>query len=195
MSSADKTRGRVVQAARELLESGDSAVTMGRIAHRAGVSRQLLYLHFASRADLLLAVTRAADEQVRPAAQQHRVDDAADARTALREAVALQGRIKPRIAGVAAALDRLRATDADAAAAWQEREDARYVRARDLVGRLAREDVLVVDLTVDEAARLLWSATSQRSWAELVIDGGWTTEQWTDRMTQLLERALIRFTT
>ena len=185
----------MIRAARELLESGDTDVTMGQIAHRAGVSRQLLYLHFASRADLLLAVTRAVDEQVRPAAEQHHVDAAADGRAALREAVALQGRIKPRIAGVAAALDHLRATDADAAAAWQEREDGRYARARELVGRLAREDLLVADLPVEVAARLLWSATSQRSWADLVIDGGWSTEQWTDHITQLLERALIRSTT
>lgn len=186
-----RTHQRIVQAARELLEAGDAQVTMGRIAGAAGVTRQLLYLHFSGRADLLLAVTRAVDEEVRPAAEQQRVDDAADARAALREAVALQGRIKPRLAGIAAALDRLRQTDTDAAAAWQEREDARYARGRDVVARLAEEGALFDGLGVDDAARLLWSATSQRSWTELVVDTGWTTQQWTQRMTQLLERALI----
>ncbi len=105
--------------------------------------------------------------------------------------MALQGRIKPRLAGIAAALDRLRQTDTDAAAAWQEREDARYARGRDVVARLAEEGALFDGLGVDDAARLLWSATSQRSWTELVVDTGWTTQQWTQRMTQLLERALI----
>ena len=189
VSSAEQTRVRIVAAARELLESGDTEVTMGRIARTAAVSRQLLYLHFASRADLLLAVTRAVDEQVRPTVEQQRVDGAPDGRTALREAVALQARIKPQVAAVAAALDRLRSTDADAAAAWQEREEARLGRARDVVGRLAADGQLVDGLDVEDAARLLWSVTSQRAWADLT-DSGWTTGHWAARTTQLLERAL-----
>ena len=126
---------------------------------------------------------------MRPTVEQQRVDGAPDARTALREAVALQGRIKPRIAGVAAALDRLRATDADAAAAWDEREVARLARARDVAARLAAERLLVDGLDAEDAARLLWSATSQRAWADLVASG-WSTPQWTARTTQLLELAL-----
>jgi AcrR family transcriptional regulator len=190
MSSAGATRQRIMDATRGLLENGTADVTMGRIAAAAGVSRQLLYLHFASRGELLLAVTRAVDEEVRPTTDQQRVEEAPDARTALREAVALQGRIKPRIAGVAAALDRLRASDADAARAWQEREDARHARARAVVERLAAEGLLVHGLSVDDAARLLWSVTSQHAWAELVQDTGWSTRRWTQRTTQLLERAL-----
>ena len=176
---------------RELLEPGDTDVTMGRIATAAGVTRQLLYLHFSSRADLLLAVTRAVDAEVRPAVDQQRVDEAPDARSALREAVALQGRIKPRIAGVAAALDRLRPIDPDAAAAWQEREAARLDRCHDVVQRLAAEGALPAGVSTDEAARLMWSATSQRAWAELVTEGGWTTEDWVDATTRLLERAWL----
>ena len=165
---------------------------MGRIAREAGVTRQLLYLHFAGRADLLLELTRAVDDEVRPAAQQERVDDAPDARTALRVAVALQGRIKPRIAAVAAAIDRLRRTDPDAAAAWLEREEARYGRARRVVVRAEEEGLLRAGLDPEEAARLLWSATSQRAWEELVTDSGWSTLQWVRRTTEALERALLR---
>lgn len=161
-------------------------------AQAAGVTRQLLYLHFAGRGDLLLAVTRAVDERVRSAAEQQLVDLAPDARRALVEAVALQGRIKPRIAGVAAALDRLRATDPDAAAAWREREDARYLRAVAVARRLADEGSLRDGLGVDEAGRLLWWATSQRSWSDLVTDAGWTTEQWVSTMTMSLQATLLR---
>ena len=192
MVSRATTRTRVLTAARALLEAGEADVSMGRIAREAGVTRQLLYLHFAGRADLLLELTRAVDDEVRPAAQQERVDDAPDARTALREAVALQGRIKPRIAAVAAAIDRLRRTDPDAAAAWREREEARYARARRVAGRAEEEGLLRAGLDRDEAARLLWSATSQRAWEELVTDSGWSTEQWVHRTTEALERALLR---
>jgi AcrR family transcriptional regulator len=190
--SSAHTRARILAAARGLLESGDADAAMGRIARAAGVTRQLLYLHFEGRADLLLALTRAVDEEVRPAAQQERVDAAPDGRTALREAVALQARIKPRIAAVAAAIDRLRPTDPDAAAAWREREDARFDRARQVVGRLAAEGLLRPDLPTDDAARLLWSATSLRAWTELVVESGWTAEQWVRRTAELLERSLLQ---
>jgi AcrR family transcriptional regulator len=165
---------------------------MGQIARAAGVTRQLLYLHFAGRADLLLAVTRAVDAEVRPVSEQQLVDAATDARTALREAIALQGRIKPRIAAVAAAIDRLRPTDPDAAAAWREREDARFQRARQVIVCLAEEGVLGNGWSVEDAARLLWSTTSQRAWTEMVVDSGWSTDLWVRRTTELLEGALVR---
>lgn len=189
--SSSGTRDRILAAARELLERGDTQMSMGRIAREAGVSRQLLYVHFDGRADLLLELTRAVDEEVRPAADQARVDEAPDARTALREAVALQGRIKPRIAAIAAAIDRLRASDPDAATAWRERELARYERAHAVAARLATQGVLHDGLAVDDAARLMWSATSQRAWTELVVDAGWSTDRWVARTTELLERALV----
>lgn len=56
--------------------------------------------------------------------------------------------------------------------------------------RLAAEGLLLDELDVEDAARLLWSTTSQRSWTDLVVDSGWRTQQWTEQLTQLLERAL-----
>lgn len=181
----------MLAAARTVLEAGEADVSMSRIARAAGVTRQLLYLHFEGRADLLLEVTRTVDEEVRPLAEQERVDRAPDARRALREAVALQGRIKPRIAAVAGAIDRLRRTDPDAAAAWREREEARYQRARRVVDRIVDEGLLPDGMDAVDGARLLWSATSQRAWDELVGEAGWSPERWVRRTTELLERALL----
>ena len=164
---------------------------MGRIAEAAGVTRQLLYLHFTGRADLLLEVARDLDARVRTPGAQARVDGAPDAVSALRAAISLQGRIKPRIHHVAAAIDRLRQSDADARAAWEEREAARYRRARDVVSRLDAEGSLDPAWTVPDAARLLWSVTSQHAWADLVLDGGWSTTRWVRHTTLLLERALL----
>lgn len=190
-SRGSATRRRILDAAAALLAGGDPA-PMGRIAQAAGVTRQLLYLHFTGRADLLLEVARDLDARIRTPSAQARVDGAPDGVSALRAAVALQGRIKPRIHHVAAAIDRLRASDADASAAWEEREAARYRRARDVVSRLEAEGLLDPVWTVPDAARLLWSATSQHAWADLVLDAGWSTARWVRHTTLLLERALLR---
>ena len=192
MSRSESTRRRILDAARQLLEdAGGAPVSMREIATAAGVTRQLLYLHFDSRADLLLQVSRAADLEARTPGAQNRVDAAPDAATALRRTVALQGRIKPRIHAVARAVDRLRHTDADAAGVWDERERARLDRCRAVVARLAAEGRLREGWTVRTAAQLVWSATSLRAWEELVVEQGWSTRAWVQRTTTVLEQALV----
>jgi AcrR family transcriptional regulator len=197
MSSGDPaTRASILAAARSLLEQRPGASpSMGEIAKRAGVSRQAVYLHFADRATLLLEVTRAADTAERTPDQQRLVDQAPTSRMALAEAVAVQARLKPKLHAVATALDTLRRTDPDAQAAWQERDRARLSRCIQVIHRLATEGALAPGWNVDDAAHLMWALTSQRVWEDLVLDQGWTTDQYTTHLTQLLERALLTPTT
>lgn len=190
MSNDSPTHARILSAARTLLEQGAVDVSMGDIARAAGVSRQLLYHHFDGRADLLLAMARQVDAAARPATEQAEVDRAPSAVTALARAVTLQARIKPRIAAITVAIDRLRATDEAAQAAWAEREQARLDRARGVVHRLREESLLAPGWDVDSGARLLWSMTSQRAWTELVVEAGWSSGQWADHTTVALTRAL-----
>ena len=58
---SQNTRTRILTAALKLLETGEKT-RMTDIARAAGISRQALYLHFETRADLLIAVTRHVDE-------------------------------------------------------------------------------------------------------------------------------------
>ena len=63
MADASITRTRILNACRALLESDAGAVTrMSDVAKAAGVSRQAVYLHFKTRAELLIALTRHIDE-------------------------------------------------------------------------------------------------------------------------------------
>ena len=182
----------MLTAARSLLEETPGAkVSMARIAERAGVSRQALYLHFADRTDLFLEVSRMADAAARSPARQQRVDGAPTARDALREAIALQAWLKPRLRGIATALDVLRRTDPAADAAWKEREHARLRRCEDVVRRLEAEGELAPAWDVASAARCLWAVTSQRVWDDLVVDQGWSTTRYRRYLTQLLETALL----
>lgn len=193
MSSGDPaTRWRILEAARELLEARPGAnIAMGEVAERAGVSRQALYLHFADRTDLFLEVSRLADSTARTPARQRRIDEAPTARDAFREAIALQAFLKPRLQGVATALDVLRRSDAAADAAWKEREHARLQRCEQVVQRLHDEGQLAPGWDVATASRCFWAVTSQRLWDDLVMDQGWSTAQYRSHITALLEAALL----
>jgi len=194
MSSGDPaTRRRILEAARALLEAAPGAQpSMGEVARRADVSRQALYLHFADRASLILEVSRFVDATLRTPARQRRIDEAPTARDALREAIALQAWLKPRLHGIATALDVLRRTDPAAQAAWQEREHARLGRCEQVVRRLHTEGVLADQWDIPSAARCFWAITSQRVWDDLVNDQGWSTARYRTHVTTLLESALVR---
>jgi len=193
MSSGDPaTRQRILKAARELLEASPGAtIAMGEVAKQAGVSRQALYLHFADRTALFLEVSRLADSTARTPARQRRIDEAPTARDAFREAIALQAFLKPRLKGVATALDVLRRSDPAADAAWKEREHARLQRCEQVVQRLHDDGELASGWDVPTAARCFWAVTSQRVWDDLVMDQGWSSTQYRNRITSLLENALL----
>ncbi len=194
MSSGDPaTRRRILEAARALLEANPGAdISMGQVAERAQVSRQALYLHFETRTTLFLEVSRLVDSTLRTPARQRRIDQAATARDAFYEAIALQVWLKPRLKGVATALDVLRRNDPAADAAWREREHARLERCEQVIQRLQKEGELAPEWDVTTAARCFWAVTSQRVWDDLVVDQGWSTKEYRTHITALLETALLR---
>ena len=193
MSSGDPaTRRRILEAAKALIEAKPgAAVSMREVAQLAGVSRQALYLHFADRTSLMLEVSRWADSTLRTPARQRRIDQAPSAREALREAIALQAWLKPRLKGIATALDVLRRSDSAADAAWKEREHARLERCEQVIRRLRDEGELAPRWDIPAAARCFWAVTSQRVWDDLVIDQGWSTAYYRTHITALLEAALL----
>ncbi len=192
MSKAADTRRRILEAARGLLESAPGApVAMSNIAAAAGVTRQLLYFHFENRTALLLELSRLVDAEARTPELQATIDNAADGCAALRAAVRVQAAIKPKIHAVATSLELLRPTDDAAAAACEEREDARLGRCRVVIDRLAREGLLARRWRRETAAELLWSVTSLRAWEDLVHRRGWTDQDWIRWTTATLEAALL----
>jgi AcrR family transcriptional regulator len=185
------TKTRILDAALALITKREGAnVSMARIARAARVSRQGMYLHFADRADLMLAVVRHADEKRGLAAEIRKVSEAPTGVAAMCEMVSVQARMNPGIWAIARAVDAVRRTDAAAERSWQDRLSHRLEGCRQIVARMHQEGALRPGISQETATDLLWSITSLRTWEDLVLERGWTAAQYEEGVTQLLRDAL-----
>jgi AcrR family transcriptional regulator len=187
------TRRRICEAALRLItKKGGVDVTLAQVAKAARVSRQALYLHFADRAALFVAVVQYADEQSGIPEAVLRLRDAPTALDALREITVMQMRLNPGIWPLARMLDGVRRQNDAAEESWQNRLAGRHRGCGLLVARLESEGVLRPGLSPDVATDLLWTMTSLRAWEDLVLLRGWTPEDYQARLFDALTRLLVR---
>jgi AcrR family transcriptional regulator len=187
------TRRRILEAALRLVLGRRGAdVTLADVARAAHVSRQALYLHFADRAELLLALVRYADEQRGLPAAIQRIEHAASGISALREMAAMQAKMNPTIWPLARLVDIARRHDKAAERSWRDRLGSRRDGCRAIVARLENDGALRRGLNRAVAADLLWTLTSLQTWEDLVLFRGWTAKQYQARLTALLLHVLVR---
>jgi AcrR family transcriptional regulator len=167
-------------------------VRMRDVAEEAGVSRQAVYDHFSSRAELMVATARYGDE-VRGLEERLVGYRAAGGGVERLEAfVEFWGNYIPEIYGIARAMLAARETDEAVAAAWDDRMRVVQEACRDIVGRLRRDGVLAPGWTLDEAGEMLWSLLSIGNWENLTLERGWPVSLYVDRMKELTKRAFVR---
>jgi AcrR family transcriptional regulator len=173
-------------------ERSGRGVRMRDIAGAAGVSRQAVYDHFGSRAELMVATVRYGDEVLGLDGRLRRYRAATGGAERLGAFVEFWGNYVPEIHGIARALLAARETDEAVAAAWDDRMGVVYEACRDIVGRLHRDGVLTSGWSLDEAADVLWTMLSIRSWESLVLERGWTVSRYVGLMQELTRRAFVR---
>jgi len=157
---------------------------MAQIAKAARVSRQAVYLHF--------ALARHLDEQLGLPSDIRQVIDSPTGATMLTAMVSMQAHRNPSVWAIAQALDAVRRTDAAAERAWQDRLNARLQGCRTIVARLQAEGGLKAALDESVAADLLWTITSLRMWEDLVLNRGWSPQQYQKQITRLLLETLTQ---
>ena len=191
-SKRRQTRIRILESARRLLvERGYHGVGLEEVARDAGVSRQALYLHFKSKAELLVAMAQYNDEMLgvpeilRPAREAETALEALDA------GIAAYGAIEPRIYDVASVIYAARNSDEAAEAAWQDRMAVRLDNIRRVMERLQAESLLADGWSVDEAADFVWALVSVHSYEYLVVERGWTVDQLVNRLQASLRAILV----
>jgi AcrR family transcriptional regulator len=165
---------------------------MAQIARAARVSRQAVYLHFADRAALMVALARHLDDRLGLPSEIERVAGAPTGAAMIAASVGMQARLNPAVWAVARALDAVRRTDAAAERAWQDRLSFRLDGCRAIVARLQAEKNLRAGLEPSTAADLLWTLTSLRMWEDLVLARGWSPDQYQREITRLLLETLTR---
>lgn len=192
-STESETRPRILKATWQLMEQQHGrGVRMSDVAKAAGVSRQAVYLHFNSRAELLVATARYVDE-VRGLDERLRNYRAATSGVdKLETYVEFWGNYIPEVYGVAKGLLAARETDKAAAAAWEDRMRAVHTGCRNIIEALERDGMLNPGWTTEEATDLLWSILSIRNWEHLTIECGWTTDQYVARTQELAKRAFVQ---
>ena len=187
MSNADGTRIRILENAWELArDRGIGAVTMREIAAAAGVSRQLVYVHFSSRAGLLVAMSRHQDRRsgfrarVATTRQMPPVEGLAALIGAWHEYF-------PTILSVVEELEAALLTSGEGAEAWRDRMfDLREAF------RLAVERVeLAPGWTVETAADWAWARCQPTNWRHLVGERGWDPADYARRTSDSILAELV----
>jgi AcrR family transcriptional regulator len=183
-----RTAAALLRAARELIEQdGFAALTMAAVAERAKVSRRAVYLHFATRTELLAALYRSLGETEDLAGSLQAVWDCPDAVTALTEWAAHIARSHPRILGVIRAVERARYGDPDAAELWQTAQGNWLKGCRRLMRWLADEGRLGPTWTVNTAADMMWALMSIDVLDRLLNERRWSRRRVTEHLANLFQ--------
>ena len=176
-SSRPDTRTAILTAARELFEEqGYHGAALDAIAKRAGFSRQAIYLHFASKAELLTALhERIYETDVAPALARHPVWTASTALDGLDALIAVDAEVASKVWRIHEALVVARRHHTEVDETLRPREADRYGELLRLGRWLKKEGELPPRMRVGTFADIMWGLTSLGTFQNLVIERGWST--------------------
>lgn len=187
-----ETRTRILEATiRVMEESGGRGVRMGDIAKESKISRQAVYLHFASRTELLIAATLYRGDLLDVEGRLVPSRAAATGVERLQLYIEFWGNFVPEIYGVAKALMMAQDTDEAAAAAWRDRMWAMRDGCRAVIDALHADGTLAPEWTKPKAIDALWTLLLVPNWEHLTIECGWSTKQYTKWMQTLARRSFV----
>ena len=196
---ARQTRRRILAAAQSLfVEQGYAATTMQQIADRADVAWQTVYAVFGNKPAILAAVfdvAVAGDDEPIPLLERpfvRAIAEAPEPREKARLFAAHMRRSGERTAAVLSALEAGAAGDADVAVLWAKLQAQRLDGMTQAATLLANQRALRPELSVAQAADVLWTLTGPWLYRSLVTDRGWTLDQYETWMAETLDALLMR---
>ena len=190
-TSGRSTRERILDAAIGLFAEQGPEITLETIAGEADVSRQTVYVHFGSRTGLILALVQHLDTHGPLPDLIDQVVEAPTALAALGAVARLHTEYSPVAYPVARVFMTTRHLDPALEVAWEDRMQARRGLYREVVERLANEELLADAWTTEAATEVVFAITSWQLWEQLVVDGGWSKDDYRSRLEIILRRVLV----
>ena len=182
MSSGGRpeTRTQILEAARAMFEElGYNGAGLGAIAKMAGVSRQAIYLHFPSKAELLTALhLHIFATDVVPALERYPITDAMTAMDALDATIAVDVEVASKVWRIHEALATARRQHPEVEETLRPREEDHYGELLSLGRRLKREGALPPKLRIGRFADMLWGLVNVGTYRSLVIERGWSLDDY-----------------
>lgn len=183
---ARRTQRSIVEAATSLfLRDGFVTTTMSAIAAEAGVAVQTLYLSFRSKTAILVAafdVAIAGDDDPTPLLERgwmRQVLEQPKGPRALSGFIEASTRIMSRTTPLYIVI-RSAAADPDVAELLVKNKTERHAHFSVFAEALATKPGFTSQLTIKQAADLLYTVHSEDTYAMLVHEQGWTSEAWGD---------------
>ena len=167
----------ILDAAWDLVSQKGAEISMAQIAKAVGVSRQAIYLHFGSRGGLLMALVKRADERFTIKEDYLAAIEIPDGKERLDQCLHVWFMFVRKIRPVARDLIRLRATDPDAKAAWEDRMADLRSWIHKLTQSLQNDGLLAENWDASLAADYIWVTSSIQTWDIYISECHWPEEQ------------------
>ena len=189
---SEKTKTCILDAAKKLFRvHGFEKVTIDEIAQRSHVSAPLIYATFKSKKGILLALLDAAfsEEKHEELVEQIYREKSPEKRLAITARLTreLYDAEKKHMAFFQGAS----ILDPSFKEMERQREDRRYVRQEESVRMLAGQRVFASHLTITQVRDILWAFTGRDLYRMLVIERGWSSDDYEKWLAQLLIKSLL----
>ncbi len=195
--AAEETQRAIIEAATRLFSAdGYHATSITKIASEAGVSIQTIYNSVGSKREILSRVLdyAAAGERAPtpvPQFMREATEQEPDPNRIIAQLVEFWRGALPRTAPVFRIIREAATSDPQIASLEQKRTAQRLTNYGHAAQLLAQRGALRKDLTTEQAAAAIFAIGHPDTYRALVLDGGWTTDDWTNWAQTTLTTALL----
>jgi AcrR family transcriptional regulator len=191
-AQAAQTRSRILVSARQLFQSeGFEGVTIEKLAQAAEVSSPTIYSLFQSKRGVLFALM----EEALPAEQIDALVEEAKQEKSPKKRITYGAKIARKVYDAERAeMDIFRSASVLAPEfkeVEKEKELRRYLRQEETVKTLMEGKSILKELSLSQARDILWALTGRDMYRMLVVERGWTSDEYEEWLGQLLIKSLI----
>ena len=191
-AQAAQTRSQILKAAKTLFQKkGFDHVTIDSLAKAAEVSMPTIYAIFKSKRGVLQSLI---DDALSPEQFASLVDDSLHEKSPQKRLIITAKLARKIYDAEKELMDILRGAavvSPEFKTLEQEREMRRYERQGEYVKLFAKDQSLAEGLTLSKARDVLWTLTGRDIYRLLVIERGWTSDEYEKWLSELLIKSLL----